>query len=218
LKTPSATQVRDFPVNALTTGCLSASTSSYARSSARRSIHDAPARQLALSPTSPPKCANSVVPFRPPLLSRVPGKCVAIAALGAELDEEVRRRDPLDLHAVLRALVAEEGLVDERLVREIPGMRVHFVEVAEAGEEAPALGREPRGQRRRAEKRLLDLRSRSRPRSRAVSWAEKYGSTFAANVSSDSPRLKLRSPGPISPPFGMKPAIPQSPGSREVSA
>ena len=131
--------------------------SSYSRSSARRSIHEAPARQLALSPMSPPTCAKSVAPFSPFRERRVPGERVAIAGLGAELDEQVGRRDPLELHAVLRALVAEEGLVDERLVREVPGVRVHFVQVAEAGEEAPALGRESRGQRERAEERLLDL-------------------------------------------------------------
>ena len=39
---------------------------------------------------------------------------------------------------------------------------------------------------------------------------------LAANVSSDSPRLKLRSPGPISSPAGAKPAMCQSAGSREV--
>ncbi len=50
----------------------------------------------------------------------------------------------------------------------------------------------------------------------AVSWPAKYGSMFAANVSSDSPRLKLRSPGPTSPPLDGKPAMFQSSGSRDV--
>ena len=86
-----------------------------------------------------------------------PGNASPLPALRAELEEQVRRREPLDLHAVLRALAAEERLVDERLIDEVPGMRVHFVEVAEAREEAPALGREALGQRRRAEERLFDF-------------------------------------------------------------
>jgi hypothetical protein len=45
------------------------------------------------------------------------------------------------------------------------------------------------------------------PDSAAVSAAVKYGSTLAENVISDSPRLKLRSPGPISSPPGKNPAI-----------
>ena len=39
---------------------------------------------------------------------------------------------------------------------------------------------------------------------------------LALKVSSDSPRLKLRSPGPTSSPAGTKPAMRQSPGSRDV--
>ena len=38
-----------------------------------------------------------------------------------------------------------------------------------------------------------------------VKRPENIGSILAASVSSDSPRLKLRAPGPVSPPSGMKP-------------
>ena len=82
---------------------------------------------------------------------------IAVAGFRAELDEQVRRREPLHLQAVLRELAAEERLVDERLIDEVPGVRVHFVEIAEAREEASALRREAARQRERAEKRFLDL-------------------------------------------------------------
>ena len=68
-------------------------------------------------------------------------EAVAVAGLGAELDEQVGGREPLHLHAVLPRLAAEHRLVDERLVDEVPGVRVHFVEIAEAREEAAALVR-----------------------------------------------------------------------------
>ena len=85
------------------------------------------------------------------------GKRVAIAGFGAELEEQVGRREPLHLQAVLPELSPEERLVRERLVDEIPGVRVHLVQVADAGEEAAALDREPGRQRRGAEERFLDL-------------------------------------------------------------
>ena len=80
----------------------------------------------------------------------------AVARFRAELEEQVRRREPLHLHAVLAVLPAIEGLVHERLVDEVPGVRVDFVEVTEAGEEAPSLDREPRRQRRGASERFFD--------------------------------------------------------------
>ncbi len=86
-----------------------------------------------------------------------PRECLAIAGLGAQLEEELRRRNPLELQAVLRPLTAEERLVNERLVDEVPGVCVELVQVAEAGEETPALEQESRGQRKRPEVRLLDL-------------------------------------------------------------
>ena len=74
-------------------------------------------------------------------MRRVAGKAVAVAGFRAELDEQVGGREPLHLHAVLRELAAEEGLIDERLVDEVPGVRVHLVEIAEAREEAAAPSR-----------------------------------------------------------------------------
>ena len=78
----------------------------------------------------------------------MPGKLVAVADLGAELDELVGRRDPFQLHAVVAVLAAEERLVGERRVDEIPDVLVLLVQVAEAGEEAAELRREAVGQRR----------------------------------------------------------------------
>ncbi len=83
-------------------------------------------------------------------------ECLAIAGLRAELDEEIGGRQPFDLHAVLRQLVAHESLVDERLVGEVPGMRMDFVEIADAREESPALDGEAGGQGGRAEIGFLD--------------------------------------------------------------
>ena len=50
-----------------------------------------------------------------------------------------------------------------------------------------------------------------------VSWPAKCGSTLAEKVSSDSPRLKLRRPGPISP-SGEKPGMRKLLGSCERCA
>ena len=106
---------------------------------------------------SPPTCANSVdaveARWRPPRT----GVRVAVAGLGAELEEQVGRRKPLELQAVLSALPAEERLVHERLIDEVPGMRVDFVQVAEAREETTALEREAAGSAMRAEVRLFDV-------------------------------------------------------------
>src|SRR6185295_9416367 len=62
-----------------------------------------------------------------------------VADLAAELEEQVGRREPLHLQSVLPVLAAEHGLVHQWLVDEVPGVRVYFVEIAEAREEAPAL-------------------------------------------------------------------------------
>ena len=90
-------------------------------------------------------------------MRRVAGKRVAVAGFRAELEEQIGRREPFHLHAVLLELSAEERLVGERLIDEVPRVRVHFVEIAEAGEEASALRGEAVGQRERAEERFLDL-------------------------------------------------------------
>ena len=85
------------------------------------------------------------------------GETVAVAGLRAELEEQIRGRQPLHLHAVLPELPAEHGLVDQRLIDEVPGMRMDFVEIAEAGEEASALDGQSISQRGGAEERLLDF-------------------------------------------------------------
>ena len=76
------------------------------------------------------------------------GKRVAVAGFRAEFDEQIRRREPLELQAVLRELSAEEGLIRERLIDEVPRVRVDLVEIADAGEVATALEqRAPRAAR-----------------------------------------------------------------------
>ena len=77
--------------------------------------------------------------------------------LGAELDEQVGRRDPAQLHAVVVEPPAEERAVGERRVDEVPGVLVDLVLVADAGEEAPGLEREAAPERERLDERLLDL-------------------------------------------------------------
>ena len=84
------------------------------------------------------------------------GKVLAVPGLGAHFEEQHRRRDPFHLHAVLRQLAAEERLVNERLVDEIPRVCVDLVEIANSREEAPALDDEALRQRDRPEVRLLD--------------------------------------------------------------
>src|SRR6185369_15646411 len=59
-------------------------------------------------------------------------EAVAVADLGAELEEQVGRREPLHLQSVLPVLAAEHGLIHQWLVDEVPGVRVYFVEIAEA--------------------------------------------------------------------------------------
>src|SRR6185503_7690594 len=63
----------------------------------------------------------------------------AARKLGAELDQEIGRGDPLGLHAVVIEPTAEERLVGKRGVLEVPGVLVDLIQIADAREEAPAL-------------------------------------------------------------------------------
>ena len=86
------------------------------------------------------------------------GAVVRAAAedFGAELDEQVGRRHPANLHAIVAVLVAEEGLVGQRPVVELVGMRVVAVEIADIGEEATAAQGEAVRQRDRFDESFLD--------------------------------------------------------------
>src|SRR5438034_5981324 len=86
-----------------------------------------------------------------------PGEAAPAPELGAELDQEIRRRDPLELHPVVVEPPPEERLVRQRRILEIPGVLMDLVLVADAGKEAPALQREAAPERERLEERLLDL-------------------------------------------------------------
>jgi hypothetical protein len=84
-------------------------------------------------------------------------KAACATELAAKLDEEVRRRYPAQLHAVVVQPPAEEGFVRERRILEVPGVLVELVLVADPGKEAAALQREPAPKRERLEEGLLHL-------------------------------------------------------------
>src|SRR6185436_6087584 len=81
----------------------------------------------------------------------------ATAELAAQLDQQVGRRHPFHLHAVVVPAAAEKRLVGQRRVLEIPGVLMDRVLVADRREEAPALEREAAAELQRLEKSLLDL-------------------------------------------------------------
>src|SRR5256884_8464358 len=65
------------------------------------------------------------------------GEAAAAAGLRSQLDEVIRRREPPDLRTVLRQLAAKKHLVHQRLIPEVPVVRVDLVQVAGTGEEPP---------------------------------------------------------------------------------
>ncbi len=76
--------------------------------------------------------------------------CVAIGAgeigtasdFSAEFHEQLGRRQPFQLHAVVAVGFAEQCTVHQAVVGKIPGVRMFLVLVAEARQEASALERE----------------------------------------------------------------------------
>src|SRR5690242_10176066 len=74
-------------------------------------------------------------------------EAIAVAGLGTDLEEGVGGREPLHLQAILCELAAEERLIHEWLVDEVPRVRVDLVEIAEPREEPSALDRESVAQR-----------------------------------------------------------------------
>ena len=117
---------------------------------------DRPARQLWLAPMSPPVCAVERRHAGAVARRVAAGKAAAAAELGAELDVLVGRREPGQLHAVVAVLRAEQRLVGQRVVDEVPGVGVLRIEVADAGEEAAGLQREAVAERRGLDVGLLD--------------------------------------------------------------
>src|SRR5437660_933555 len=85
------------------------------------------------------------------------GEAAPAAELGAELDQEIRWRNPFQLHPVVVQPAAEERLIRQRRILEIPGVLVDLVLVGDARKEAAALEREAATQRERLEERLLHL-------------------------------------------------------------
>src|SRR6185503_8590240 len=78
-------------------------------------------------------------------------------SLAAEFDEEIGRRDPFQLHAVVVPAAAEKRLVRERRVLEIPGVLVDRVLIADRRKKAAAFQRQAAAELQRLEERLLDL-------------------------------------------------------------
>ena len=74
-------------------------------------------------------------------------KAVAIADLGAQLEELFRGCNPFDLQSILHKLASDEGLVGKRRIDEVPDVLVLLVEVADAGEEASEFRHDAFGQR-----------------------------------------------------------------------
>src|SRR5205823_2455794 len=107
-----------------------------------------------------------------------PREAAAAAGLGPELEEVLARREPAQLRPVLPELcAAEERLIHQRLVREIPVVRVNLVEIAGAGEETSALEREAVAERERLEIRLFDIDAVV-PLIAALRLVEEYGFKF----------------------------------------
>jgi len=81
----------------------------------------------------------------------------AVPYLGAQLDEGLGRRDPFQLYAVLCELTAEERLVRERRVDEVPDVLMLLVEIADPRKEPAELRHDAVRQRGHEAVRLLDL-------------------------------------------------------------
>src|SRR2546427_13081257 len=78
-----------------------------------------------------------------------------LAELGSELDEQIGRRHPAQLHTIVVEAAAEERLVRERRVLEVPGVLVDLILVADRRQETAALDGEAFAQPERLEERLL---------------------------------------------------------------
>ena len=89
-------------------------------------------------------------------------ECAPAPQLCAQLDEEVRRRNPFQLQAVVVQSASEKRLVGQRSILKIPGVLMDFVLVADCRKESPALQREAATEGEALEIRLLDLDKRNR--------------------------------------------------------
>ena len=123
-----------------------ASTSSSALVVARGcAAYETPARQLALVADVAAGVREERRHADAVAAAVAAGKAAAAAELGAELDEAVGRREPVQLHAVVCIWLPKKRLVGERRVDEVPGVGVLRVEVADRREEAAGLqARRPR--------------------------------------------------------------------------
>ena len=72
-------------------------------------------------------------------------KRAATPHIATELDEQLRRRHPLELNAVVGELSPKEGSIGQRGIDEVPGMLVLRVEVADVGGKSARPGARDRG-------------------------------------------------------------------------
>ena len=86
------------------------------------------------------------------------GKELSLGDFRAQFQEQFGRCQPAHLQAVLNQVLAEQRLVNQIIVREIPGVWMFFVLVADAGQETPTLDGEAVTQLQALEPRFLDLR------------------------------------------------------------
>src|SRR3954469_23376709 len=84
-------------------------------------------------------------------------KSAAPADFRADAYNQPGRREPFHLHRVIVEPAAEERLVRERRVLEVPRMLVNLVLVADARQKAPAFQGKAARERERLEERLLDF-------------------------------------------------------------
>ena len=69
------------------------------------------------------------------VLRAAAGKILAAEQFASHFQKHRRRRDPAQLDTVVAVLAAEERLVRQRTGKEVVGMRVMVVEVADVGQE-----------------------------------------------------------------------------------
>ena len=86
-----------------------------------------------------------------------PRKTRATKGFTAEAQIQVGGRHPAELHTVVGVLAAEHGAVHQRLIPEVPGVRVHPVQVADVRIEAPEAQAGAGRQGERIDEGLLDL-------------------------------------------------------------
>ena len=103
--------------------------------------------------------SDSIGPVVPKVSAETGVHCPRVKSIAPTTDETsirpefqqhtLQRRHPTQLHALDPLLATEKGLVDQWCVNKVPRMLMNFVQISEAGKEAPSLEVEAIAQRRR---------------------------------------------------------------------